>query len=46
MKLFNDHLKIAHYCCVEFNGDNGYEVTEGDDRHTVNLNLKRCTCRM
>ncbi|KAF3625721.1 putative DNA-directed RNA polymerase I subunit rpa1-like [Capsicum annuum] len=30
---------------VSGNGDNGYEVTEGEDRHIVNLNEKRCTCR-
>lgn len=27
------------------NGDNSYEVTEGTDRHIVNLRKKRCTYR-
>lgn len=45
MKLYNDFRAIAHGCKVEFNGDFGYEVTEGDDRHTINLKDKRCTCR-
>lgn len=46
MKLFNDYRAISQVCKVEFNGDNGYEITEGDDRHTVCLERKRCTCRV
>ncbi|KAG5581046.1 hypothetical protein H5410_051673 [Solanum commersonii] len=38
-------MKIAQICRVDYNGDNGYEITEGDDRHIVNLRVKRCTCR-
>ncbi|KAH0649281.1 hypothetical protein KY285_034529 [Solanum tuberosum] len=45
LKLYNEYLKIAQICRVDCNGDNGYEVTEGDDRHIVNLRVKRCTCR-
>lgn len=45
MKLYNNYTAIAHGCMVKFNGDFGYEVTEGDDRHTINLKDKRCTCR-
>lgn len=45
MRLFKDYRCIAQGCKIEFNGDNGYEVTEGVDRHTVNLLLKKCTCR-
>ncbi|WMV51879.1 hypothetical protein MTR67_045264 [Solanum verrucosum] len=45
MKLYNVYREIAHGCKVEFNGDFGYEVTEGDDRHTINLKDKRYTCR-
>ncbi|XP_009621676.1 uncharacterized protein [Nicotiana tomentosiformis] len=45
MRLFKDYKHIAQGCKVIFNGDNGYEVTEGVDRHTVNLLLKKCTCR-
>ncbi|XP_015167010.1 uncharacterized protein [Solanum tuberosum] len=45
MKLYNVYRAIAHGCKVEFNGDFGYEGTEGDDRHTINLKDKRCTCR-
>ena len=34
-------------CTVEFNGDYGYEVKDGDtDTHIVNLELKKCTCRL
>ncbi|XP_059310700.1 uncharacterized protein LOC132062068 [Lycium ferocissimum] len=45
MKLYNEYLKIAQVCKVNDNGDSGYEVTEGHDRHVVNLRQKRCTCR-
>ncbi|KAH0752025.1 hypothetical protein KY285_005173 [Solanum tuberosum] len=45
LKLYNEYMKIAQIYRVDCNGDNGYEVTEGDDRHIVNLRVKRCTCR-
>ncbi|XP_060190213.1 uncharacterized protein LOC132619282 isoform X2 [Lycium barbarum] len=45
MKLYNEYLKIAQVCKVNGNEDNGYEATEGHDRHVVNLRQKRCTCR-
>ncbi|XP_055826261.1 uncharacterized protein LOC129894590 [Solanum dulcamara] len=37
MKLYNEYLKIAQVCKVNGNGDSGYEVIEGHDRHVVNL---------
>ncbi|KAH0641025.1 hypothetical protein KY290_036391 [Solanum tuberosum] len=43
--LFIQYLKISKVCKVSGNGDNGYEVTEGADRHIVNLREKKCTCR-
>ena len=46
MKLYIDYRAFAHTCKVEFNGDWGYEVSDGEDRHTVNLKEKRCTCRI
>ncbi|XP_059302149.1 uncharacterized protein LOC132054104 [Lycium ferocissimum] len=45
MMLYADYLRIAHSCVLHFNGDFGYEVIEGSDRHTVNLEAKQCTCR-
>ncbi|WOL08447.1 hypothetical protein Cni_G17200 [Canna indica] len=45
MLLYHDFRDIAHGCTVEFNGDSGFEVTKGEDRHTVSLHSKRCTCR-
>ena len=45
MLLYNQFLKIAQKCTVYFNGDDGYEVAHGVDRHSVNIELKRCTCR-
>ncbi|XP_049397856.1 uncharacterized protein LOC125861965 [Solanum stenotomum] len=46
MKLYNDYRAIAYGCTMNFNGDYGYEVSEGDDRHTMNLEHIRCTCRL
>ncbi|XP_019260651.1 PREDICTED: uncharacterized protein LOC109238624 [Nicotiana attenuata] len=46
MKLYHDYRAISHACTLNFNGDNDYEITEGKDKHTVNLEKKRCTCRL
>ena len=43
--LFNEYLKIFKVYKVSGNENNGYEVTEGADRHIVNLTVKKCTCR-
>ena len=40
--LFNEYLEIFKVCKVSGNEDNGYEVTEGADRHIVNLREKKC----
>ncbi|XP_009627064.1 uncharacterized protein [Nicotiana tomentosiformis] len=45
MKLYAAYLKVANLCTVHFNGETGYEVSEGDDRHIVKLVEKKCTCR-
>ncbi|XP_049397436.1 uncharacterized protein LOC125861621 [Solanum stenotomum] len=45
MKLFTAYMRITQLCSVDFNGDLGYEVSEGENRHTVNLVEKKCTCR-
>ncbi|XP_019264233.1 PREDICTED: uncharacterized protein LOC109241865 [Nicotiana attenuata] len=46
LELYKKYLKIANKCHVHSNGDLGYEVSEGLDRHTVNMTLKKCTCRI
>uniref|UniRef100_A0A3Q7IDP0 SWIM-type domain-containing protein n=2 Tax=Solanum lycopersicum TaxID=4081 RepID=A0A3Q7IDP0_SOLLC len=46
MHLFDDYKVIAQRCKVEFNGGCGYEVTEGVDKHTINIDLKRWSCRV
>ena len=43
--LYHDFRMIAQGCQVVANGDLGYEVVEGVDRHVVNLARKKCTCR-
>ncbi|XP_070038434.1 uncharacterized protein [Nicotiana tomentosiformis] len=45
MKLYAAYLKVANLCTVHFNGETGYEVSEGDDRNRVNLVEKKCTYR-
>ncbi|XP_075076410.1 uncharacterized protein LOC142163059 [Nicotiana tabacum] len=36
---------IANRCFVNSNGKFGYEVREEGDTHTINMAMKRCTCR-
>ena len=43
--LYHDFRMIAQGCQVVANGDLGYEVVEGIDRHVVNLARKKCNCR-
>ncbi|KAG5590703.1 hypothetical protein H5410_041217 [Solanum commersonii] len=46
IEMYNEFLKIANVCELNFNGDDGFEVSEGNDRHIVNLATKKCTCRV
>ena len=47
MKLYNGYRLMATNCTIEFNRDYGYEVKYGDtDTHILNLELKKCTCRL
>ncbi|XP_028803229.1 uncharacterized protein LOC114758344 [Neltuma alba] len=43
--LFEENRNLFVHCRVAFNGDDGYEVNEGDNRHTVFINRKQRTCR-
>ncbi|KAM3247275.1 hypothetical protein P3L10_009042 [Capsicum annuum] len=45
MELYTDYNMIVHCCEVKSNGDQGYEVAEGEDTHVVHLGRKKCTCR-
>ncbi|WOL07031.1 hypothetical protein Cni_G15766 [Canna indica] len=45
LKAYKENRDIAHRCRVEFNDSNGYEVSEGVDKHIVKLDLHSCTCR-
>ncbi|XP_049378217.1 uncharacterized protein LOC125843004 [Solanum stenotomum] len=45
IELFIAYSKIANLCKLEFNGDLGFEVSEGEDRHIVNIVEKKCSCR-
>ncbi|XP_019257692.1 PREDICTED: uncharacterized protein LOC109235901 [Nicotiana attenuata] len=46
MELYSEYMQIAQSAYrVNANGENGYEVSEGGDKHCVNMAVKKCTCR-
>ncbi|KAF3649957.1 4-hydroxy-3-methylbut-2-enyl diphosphate reductase, chloroplastic [Capsicum annuum] len=45
MELYTNYNMNIHCCEVRSNGDQGYEVVEGEDTHVVHLGRKKCTCR-
>ena len=45
MRMFEDNKENSAGCKVVFNGDVGYEIGEGADKHTVFLDKDLCTCR-
>ena len=45
MRLFQDWKDNCIGCKVVFNGEVGYEIGEGQDKHTVFLDKYLCTCR-
>ena len=45
MTYYNDNKMASLGCKVIFNGNDGFEIGDGDDRHTVFLDKHLCTCR-
>ncbi|XP_057765915.1 uncharacterized protein LOC130986503 [Salvia miltiorrhiza] len=45
MKTFEANKSDSVYCNVVWNGEYGYEVTDGLDKHIVFIDTKTCTCR-
>lgn len=45
MEMLQDNKEAAFGCKVIFNGADGYEIGEGNDKHTVHLEKHLCTCR-
>ncbi|KAH6771027.1 Alanyl-tRNA synthetase [Perilla frutescens var. hirtella] len=45
MDMYQENLERAFGCKVLFNGNDGYEVGDGDDRHVVRVDSRLCTCR-
>ncbi|XP_050229266.1 uncharacterized protein LOC126678406 isoform X2 [Mercurialis annua] len=37
---------LSAECEILFNGDDGYEVSHGDDQHSVSFSRRSCTCRL
>ncbi|KAG5581376.1 hypothetical protein H5410_052003 [Solanum commersonii] len=46
IEMYNEFLKITNVCELNFNRDDGFEVSEANDRHIANLAAKKCTCRV
>ncbi|XP_057791225.1 uncharacterized protein LOC131008359 [Salvia miltiorrhiza] len=46
LKLFDSNKQESMECNVLWNGDNGYEVTDGENKHIVFVDTKKCTCQM
>ncbi|XP_057780069.1 uncharacterized protein LOC130998672 [Salvia miltiorrhiza] len=46
LKLFELAKSESMTCNVIWNGEDGYEIGEGEDKHTVSLDNKLCTCRV
>ncbi|KAG5584559.1 hypothetical protein H5410_044993 [Solanum commersonii] len=42
IEIYNEFLKITNVCKLNFNGDDGFEVSKGNDKHIVNLATKKC----
>ena len=45
MEMYEVNKNLSNDCRIRFNGDEGYEVEEGDVRHRVMIREKQCTCR-
>ncbi|XVE54582.1 hypothetical protein DITRI_Ditri03aG0093200 [Diplodiscus trichospermus] len=45
MPMLADNKELASGCRIIFNRDGGYEIREGDNKHTVLLDRNSCTCR-
>ena len=45
MAMYQDNNAASAICQVVFNGENGFEIGKGDDKHTIFLDKKLCTCR-
>ena len=45
-EIFQLNKGLVVRCVVLFNGDTGYEISEGDGTYTVCLNANSCRCRV
>lgn len=45
MELFHENKEDSVGTFMVFNGDDGFEIGEGNDKHTVLMERKLCTCR-
>ncbi|KAK8560106.1 hypothetical protein V6N12_012909 [Hibiscus sabdariffa] len=45
LQKFERNMDVSNKCRLVWNGDGGFEVTDGGNQHTIDLNNMRCTCR-
>ncbi|KAK8683625.1 hypothetical protein V6N13_039679 [Hibiscus sabdariffa] len=45
LQKFERNMDVSNQCKLIWNGDGGFEVTDGGNQHAVDLNNMRCTCR-
>ena len=43
--MYEDNMLASRGCSIHFNGDDSYEVIDGNDRHVVYIDRRQCTCR-
>ncbi|XP_057775297.1 uncharacterized protein LOC130994270 [Salvia miltiorrhiza] len=46
MKQYEENKQLSIECNVLLNGDSGYEVSDGEDKHIVFVDRRMCTCRV
>ena len=45
MALFHENKEDSVGTFIVFNGDDGFEISEANDKYTVLIERKLCTCR-
>lgn len=45
VKIYQNNKENSVGCKAIFNGDDGFEIGEGEDKHTVHIDRQLCTCR-
>uniref|UniRef100_A0A2C9W1Z6 SWIM-type domain-containing protein n=1 Tax=Manihot esculenta TaxID=3983 RepID=A0A2C9W1Z6_MANES len=46
IKKYEENIKLNSQCTVYFNGEDGYEISEGEERHIIFLEKQVCTYKV